>query len=177
MSCRALPLDFGIMDGWGISPAANTSRDGCSTFSHLAYFGAFFSGIGFGTGCASGTLVAPGILAVVVTLVVAGTMGQLSSFFGEVHSPKNLFISERQIEFNFPPQFHDAFCQKVLLFPLWWVVLFGKMLQGSGVCNCLLPGNLPDISASIDRHDWRHKPLAVETWWCWGCLERGLLRF
>ena len=37
--------------------------------------------------------------------------------------------------------------------------MFGKMLQGSGVCNCLLPGNLPDVSASIDRHDWRHKPL------------------
>ena len=88
VSCQALPLDFSIVDDWGISLMANTGQDGCSTFSHPAYFGAFFSGIGFGTGCASGTLVAPGISAVVVTSAVVGTMGQLSSFFGEVHSLK-----------------------------------------------------------------------------------------
>ena len=70
------------MDGWGISPAANTGWDGCSTFSHPAYFGAFFSGIGFGTGCVSGTSVAPGISVVVMMVVVVGAMRQLSSFLG-----------------------------------------------------------------------------------------------
>ena len=82
VSCQALPLDFSIMDGWGISPVANTDQHGCSTSSHLAYFGAFFSGIGFGTGCTSGTSVTPGISAVVVTSAVVGTMGLLSSFLG-----------------------------------------------------------------------------------------------
>ena len=165
------------MDGWGISLAANTGWDGCSTFSHLAYFGAFFSGIGFGTGCASGTSVAPGISAGSSDIGSGGNHGTAFCFFGEVHSPKNLFISERQIEFDFPPQFHDTVCQKASLVPFWQVVLFGKMLQGSGICNCLLPGNLPDVSASIDRHDWRHKPPVVETWQHQGCLERGLLGF
>ena len=89
VSCQALPLDFGIGDGWGISPAANTGRDGCSTFSHLAYFGAFFSSVGFGTGCASGTLVVPGVSVIVVMSAVAGTMGQLSSFSGKSTPLKN----------------------------------------------------------------------------------------
>ena len=80
-SCLALPLNFGIVDGWGISPAANTGRDGCSTFSHLAYFGAFFSGIGFSTGCTSGTSVVPGILAVVVISAVAGTWDSFLLFW------------------------------------------------------------------------------------------------
>ena len=34
VSCWALPLNFGIVDGWGISLVANTGQDGCSTFSH-----------------------------------------------------------------------------------------------------------------------------------------------
>ena len=81
-SCQTLPLDFGIVAGLGISLVANTGQDGCSIFSHPAYFGSFFSGVGFGTGCASGTLVVPGISVAVVTLAVVGTMGQLSSFLG-----------------------------------------------------------------------------------------------
>ena len=32
VSCWVLPLDFGIMAGSGISPAANTSWDGCNFF-------------------------------------------------------------------------------------------------------------------------------------------------
>ena len=71
-SCQALPLNFSIVDGWRISLATNTSWDGCSTFYHLAYFGAFFSG----------TSVVPGISAVVVMSAVVGTMGQLSSYLG-----------------------------------------------------------------------------------------------
>ena len=84
VSCQALPLNFGIGDGWGVSPAANTGWEGCSTFSHLAYFGAIFSGVGFDTGCTSGTLVVPGILVVAVTSAVVGTVGQLSSFRGRL---------------------------------------------------------------------------------------------
>ena len=83
-SCWAIPFDFSIMAGWGISLATNTSQDRHSTFSHPAYFGAFLSGIGFGIGCTSGTLVALGILVVVVMLAVAGTMGQLSSSLGSL---------------------------------------------------------------------------------------------
>ena len=82
MICWDLPLHFGIMGGWGISLAANTGWDGCSTFSHPAYCGAFSSGIGFGTGCVSGTSVALGISVLVMMSAVAGAMGQLSSFLG-----------------------------------------------------------------------------------------------
>ena len=53
-SCWVLPLDFGIMAGLGISPVANTGRDGCNIFSHPAYFGAFFSSIDFGMAAPQG---------------------------------------------------------------------------------------------------------------------------
>ena len=106
-----------------------------------------------------------------------GIHGTVFFFLRERHSPKNLIVSERQIEFDFSPQFQDALCQKARLIPLWRVLLFCKMLQGPGVHNHLLPGNLPDVSASIDRYDQRHKLPAVETWQCWGHLEGGLLRF
>ena len=82
VSCRVLPLNFSIMAGSEISPAANTGQDGCNTFSYLAYFGIFFSGVGLSIGCTSGTLVVPGISVTGVTSVVARTMGPLSSFLG-----------------------------------------------------------------------------------------------
>ena len=75
VSCWVIPLTLGIVDDWGISPAANTGWDGCIIFSHLANFGAFSSIIAFGIGCASGISVAPGVLAVVVMSKVAETMG------------------------------------------------------------------------------------------------------
>ena len=56
MSCQAILLTLEIVDDWGISPAANTGWDGCIIFSHPANSGAFYSGIAFGTGCASRTL-------------------------------------------------------------------------------------------------------------------------
>ena len=82
VSCWATPLTLGIVDNWGISLAANTGWDGCIIFSHLANFGAFSSGIAFGTGCVSGTSIAPGILMVVVTLAAAESMGLSSSSSG-----------------------------------------------------------------------------------------------
>ena len=54
VSCQDIPLTFGIMDGWGISPVANTSWGGCSIFSHLANFGVFSSSIAFGAGLPQG---------------------------------------------------------------------------------------------------------------------------
>ena len=56
---RALPFNLGIAVGWGVSPVATTGQDGCTTMSHLAYFGS-----AFGMGGASGLLVAPGASAV-----------------------------------------------------------------------------------------------------------------
>ena len=150
---------------------ANTGQDGCIIFSHPANFGVFSSGVAFSTVCVSGASVAPAILAVVVTPAAAESMG-LFFFLRERHSPKNLIISEGQIEFDFFPQFLDALCQKAKR-----VLLFCKILQGPGVHNCLLPEILPDVLGSIDRYDQRHKPLAVQTWWCWGCLKGGLLGF
>ena len=82
MSCQATPLTLGIVDDWGTSLAANTSWDGCIIFSHLANFGAFSSGIAFSTVCVSGVSVALGILAVVVTLVAAESIGLSSSSSG-----------------------------------------------------------------------------------------------
>ena len=82
VSCWVLPFDFGIVAGSGISPVANTSWDGCNIFSHLAYFGVFFTSIGFSIGCTLGTLIVSGISVTGVTSVVVGTMGLLSSFFG-----------------------------------------------------------------------------------------------
>ena len=117
-SCWVLPLDFGIMAGLGISLVSNTSQDGCNVFSHLAYFGVFFSNIGFSIGCTSGTLVAPGISGNRSDIGSGGNHGTTFFFFREVHSPKNFFISERQIEFYFRPQFYDALHQKASLVPL-----------------------------------------------------------
>ena len=163
MSCQALPLDFGIVAGWEISPVANTGWDGCSIFFHPAYFGAFFSGIDFGTGCASGTLVVIRDIGGSSDIGSCGNHGTTFFFFGEVYSPKKLFISERQIEFDFPPQFHDALCQKASLVPLWQVVLFSEMLQGSRVHNHLLPGISlmsrlaeTDMTRGINLLHWRH---------------------
>ena len=82
VSCWVLPFAFGFVAGLGISLVANTSWDGCNIFSHLVYFGVFFTSIGFGISCTSGTSIVPGISATGVMLAVAGTMGLPSSSLG-----------------------------------------------------------------------------------------------
>ena len=177
VSCQAIPLTFGIVDGWGISLAAKHWLGWVYYFFppgklwsfllwHCLQYRLCLRDISSTRDIGSSSDVSGG-----------RNQGTVFFFFRERHSPKNLLFSERQIEFDFLPQFQDALHQKAPLISLWWVVLFSEMLQGSGICNCLLPRNLPNVSACIDRHDQRHKPLAVETWQCQGCPERGLLGF
>ena len=61
VSWRALLFACGAVVSWGISPVATTGQDGCTTVSHLVYFGA-----AFGMDGTSGVVVAPGASAVVV---------------------------------------------------------------------------------------------------------------
>ena len=59
--CFVSTLNFGILVGQGMSPAAITGWDGCNTFSHPTNFGAHFSSTGSGMGDASGKLVGLGV--------------------------------------------------------------------------------------------------------------------
>ena len=53
-SWQDLPLGLKVWVGWGVSPAAITGQDGCSTLSHPANFGVLSLGCSFSTGGAFG---------------------------------------------------------------------------------------------------------------------------
>ena len=73
VSWRALLFAHGAAVGWEISPVATTGWEGCTTVSHLAYFGATF-----GMNGTSGVAVVPGASAV----AVAGAEGLPPSSLG-----------------------------------------------------------------------------------------------
>ena len=73
VSWRALLFILSIVVGWGVSPAATTGQDGCTTMSHPVYFGA-----AFGMGGTSEVSVAPRASVV----AVIGTEGLLPSSLG-----------------------------------------------------------------------------------------------
>ena len=59
-TCLDPTFNLGVLVGWGISPAATTSQDGCNTFSHPANFGTLLSGAGSGIQGTLGKSVGPG---------------------------------------------------------------------------------------------------------------------
>ena len=84
--------------GWGISPAATTGWDGCSTFSHPKNFGAFSSRAGSGTWCTLGMSVAERVFRLFLLFLL-----------GEGHPLEDLFIGEGEVPLHLLPQLQLTF--------------------------------------------------------------------